>query len=87
MLIEFDKIEDVTSNGLESWTCTNCVSGHDISIHEDMLGDFVAIVEKRLDDGTFESYEEVFTHVWDAMLWCECPTRDNPVVLTTSFGA
>lgn len=87
MLIEFKNISGVTANSLESWVCTNCVSGHDISIHEDMLGDYVAIVEKRLEDGTFESYEEVFTDVWDAMSWCECPCSDNPVVLETSFGA
>lgn len=81
MLIEFDKIED------GYWVATNCVSGHDISVAADMLGDFVAIVEKKLEDGSFESYEEVFGSLERAMRWCECPARDNPVVLSTSFGA
>ena len=89
MIIEFAKVEE----GL--FQATNCVSGHDISVQVDMLGDYVAIVERQLEDGTFEAYEEVFGNLERAMEWCECPTTvngkqlgiDNPVCLLTSFGA
>ena len=82
MIIKFDKIEE------GFFQTTNCVSGHDISIAMDMLGDYVAIVEKQLEDGSFEAYEEVFDNLERAMRWCECPNNDdNPVCLSTSFGA
>lgn len=81
MLIKFEKIED------GYWKAVNCVSGYDISVAVDMLGDYLAIVEKKLEDGSFESYEGVFETVEAAMRWCECPCDDNPVVLETSFGA
>jgi len=79
------KFEIMPSN---TYIAKNCVSGHDISIHKDLLGDYVAIVEKRLEDGSFEAYEEAFDDLESAMRWCECPNnQDNPVVLETSFGA
>ena len=82
MIIKFDIVN------FDTYIANNCVSGHDISIHKDMLGDYVAIVEKRLEDGSFEAYEEVFDSLERAMRWCECPNNnDNPVVLSTSFGA
>lgn len=80
MIIKFDKVN------YETWIANNCVSGHDISIHKDMLGDYVAIVEKQLEDGSWEAYEEVFSNFDKAASWCECPAKDNPVVLTSSFG-
>jgi len=82
MIIKFAKVEE------GFFQATNCVSGHDISIHKDMLGDYVAIVEKQLEDGSFEAYEDAFDSLERAMRWCECPNNeDNPVVLSTSFGA
>ena len=82
MIIKFDEVVK------GYFQATNVVSGHDVTIHTDMLGDYVAIVEKRLEDGTFESYEEYFETLEPAMRWCECPNNeDNPVVLSTSFGA
>ena len=82
MIIKFAKVEE------GFFQATNVVSGHDISIAMDMLGDYVAIVEKKLEDGSFEAYEEVFDSLERAMRWCECPNNDdNPVVLSTSFGA
>jgi len=82
MIIKFDEVQ----NGY--WVANNVVSGHDISVSVDMLGDYVAIVEKKLEDGSFESYEEVFGNLDRAMEWCECPTNENnPVCLSTSFGA
>ena len=86
MIIKFAKVEN-GYRGTTAWNCTNCVSGHEISIYQDMLGDYIAIVEKQLEDGSFESYEEVFDSLEPAMRWCECPTEDNPVCLSTSFGA
>ena len=81
MIIEFAKVEE------GFFKATNCVSGHDISVAVDMLGDYVAIVEKKLEDGSFEAFEEVFNDFETAAKWCECPTTDNPVCLETSFGA
>tara|TARA_S200002703_G_scaffold37105_1_gene32284 strand:+ start:417 stop:665 length:249 start_codon:yes stop_codon:yes gene_type:complete len=82
MIIKFD---EVVKGYFEA---TNVVSGHNVSVHTDMLGDYVAIVEKRLEDGTFEAYEDAFDNLESAMRWCECPNNeDNPVVLSTSFGA
>lgn len=79
------KFEEVVKGYFEA---TNVVSGHNVSVHTDMLGDYVAIVEKRLEDGTFEAYEDAFDNLESAMRWCECPNNeDNPVVLSTSFGA
>lgn len=88
MIIKFAKVEEGV------FKATNVVSGHDISVAVDMLGDYVAIVEKKLEDGTFESYEEVFGNLERAMEWCEYPAPihnqgdfDNPVCIETSFGA